>query len=202
MKNSKYPIIWLTGQPGSGKTTLSNELLKIISNFQDKINVIQIDGDDLRHLTDNKDYSKEGRYSNIRLGQNIALFSQNKGSLVIVSLVAPYLDLREELKQKTIAGEFYIYTEKIRGREHFSKDYQKPEHNFFPIDTTVKTVKESADEIFAIYERWQPWHNGHKWLIDQRLKEGKNVCIGIRDVIADEKNPFSPQEVESNVMKN
>ena len=33
--------------------------------------------------------------------------------------------------------------------------------------------------------RWQPWHNGHKWLIDQRLKEGKNVCIGIRDVIAD-----------------
>ena len=55
MKNSKYPIIWLTGQPGSGKTTLSNELLKIISNFQDKINVIQIDGDDLRHLTDNKD---------------------------------------------------------------------------------------------------------------------------------------------------
>lgn len=47
--------------------------------------------------------------------------------------------------------------------------------------------------------RWQPWHNGHKWLIDQRLKEGKNVCIGIRDVMADEKNPFSPQEVESNL---
>ena len=125
MKNSKYPIIWLTGQPGSGKTTLSNELLKIISNFQDKINVIQIDGDDLRHLTDNKDYSKEGRYSNIRLGQNIALFSQNKGSLVIVSLVAPYLDLREELKQKTTVCEFYIYTEKIRGREHFFKRLSK-----------------------------------------------------------------------------
>ena len=47
--------------------------------------------------------------------------------------------------------------------------------------------------------RWQPWHNGHKWLIDQRLKEGKNVCIGIRDVMADEKNPFSPREVESNL---
>ncbi|MED5475636.1 MAG: cytidyltransferase [Candidatus Neomarinimicrobiota bacterium] len=47
--------------------------------------------------------------------------------------------------------------------------------------------------------RWQPWHNGHKWLIDQRLKEGKNVCIGIRDVEADEKNPFSPREVESNL---
>ena len=73
---------------------------------------------------------------------------------VIVSLVAPYLDLREELKQRTNVCEFYIHTEKIRGREHFfSKDYQKPEHNFFPIDTTVKTVKESADEIFAIYRK-------------------------------------------------
>ena len=30
-----------------------------------------------------------------------------------------------------------------------------------------------------------------KWLIDQRLKEGKNVCIGIRDKIADEKSIFS-----------
>ena len=152
MKNSKYPIIWLTGQPGSGKTTLSNELLKIISNFEDNINVLQIDGDDLRHLTDNKDYSKEGRYSNIRLGQNIALFSQNKGSLVIVSLVAPYLDLREEFKQRTTVCEFYIYTEKIRGREHFfSKDYEKPIDNYFSIDTTNTTVKECVDEILTIY---------------------------------------------------
>ena len=23
--------------------------------------------------------------------------------------------------------------------------------------------------------RWQPWHKGHKWLIDQRLNENKNV---------------------------
>ena len=31
--------------------------------------------------------------------------------------------------------------------------------------------------------RWQPWHAGHQWLIDQRLNEGKNVCIAIRDVL-------------------
>ena len=29
---------------------------------------------------------------------------------------------------------------------------------------------------------WQPWHEGHRWLIDQRLNEGLNVCIAIRDV--------------------
>ena len=30
--------------------------------------------------------------------------------------------------------------------------------------------------------RWQPWHKGHRWLIDQRLNEGKNVLICIREV--------------------
>ena len=31
--------------------------------------------------------------------------------------------------------------------------------------------------------RWQPWHDGHKWLIDQRLKEGKKVCIAVRESV-------------------
>ena len=39
--------------------------------------------------------------------------------------------------------------------------------------------------------RWQPWHDGHQWLIDQRLTEGKNVLICIRDVMPDEKNPYT-----------
>ena len=49
--------------------------------------------------------------------------------------------------------------------------------------------------------RWQPWHAGHKWLIDQRLEQGKNVLILIRDIVPDEKNPFTAQEVENNIKK-
>jgi nicotinamide mononucleotide adenylyltransferase len=49
--------------------------------------------------------------------------------------------------------------------------------------------------------RWQPWHDGHKWLIDQRLNEGKNVLICIRDIKPDEKNPYNATEVESNIRK-
>jgi cytidyltransferase-like protein len=48
--------------------------------------------------------------------------------------------------------------------------------------------------------RWQPWHAGHRWLIDQRLEEGKNVLICIRDIAPDEKNPFSAEEVERNIL--
>ena len=47
--------------------------------------------------------------------------------------------------------------------------------------------------------RWQPWHDGHRWLIDQRLKEGKNVCIAVRETIVDESNPFSTEEVIKNI---
>lgn len=43
--------------------------------------------------------------------------------------------------------------------------------------------------------RWQPWHKGHQWLIEQRLKEGKNVLICIRDMIPDKDNPFTSEEV-------
>ena len=49
--------------------------------------------------------------------------------------------------------------------------------------------------------RWQPWHKGHRWLIDQRLNENKNVLICIREVSKDDKNPYNPIEVKENVEK-
>ena len=47
--------------------------------------------------------------------------------------------------------------------------------------------------------RWQPWHKGHRWLIDQRLNEGKNVWIAIRDVEPNENQPWTAQEVMENL---
>ena len=49
--------------------------------------------------------------------------------------------------------------------------------------------------------RWQPWHNGHRWLIDQRLNEGKNILICIREIDKDDKNPYDPLEVKTNIEK-
>ena len=63
-------------------------------------------------------------------------------------------------------------------------------------------LKNTGDKQYSMFiGRWQPWHSGHKWLIDQRLNEGKNVLICIRDIQPDEKNPFSASEVESNIKK-
>ena len=49
--------------------------------------------------------------------------------------------------------------------------------------------------------RWQPWHDGHRWLIDQRLNQNKNVLICIREVSLDDSNPYDPIEVKRNIEK-
>jgi phosphopantetheine adenylyltransferase len=49
---------------------------------------------------------------------------------------------------------------------------------------------------YALYiGRWQTWHAGHEWLINQQLNKGKNVWVAIRDVEVDENNPKTAQQV-------
>jgi nicotinamide mononucleotide adenylyltransferase len=43
--------------------------------------------------------------------------------------------------------------------------------------------------------RWQPWHPGHRWLIDQQLDKGKKILLCVRDVPKDDKNPWSADDI-------
>ena len=144
-------IYWFTGQPGAGKTVLA-ELLKVKleapRNFAYKI--FRIDGDEMRDLFSNKDYSIKGRIANIDAAQKIAHYLHNQELDVIVSLVSPYLDQREEFKK--ILGdqliEFYIHTNTKRGREQYHVEgYQPPLTNFIDVDTTIDTPNESLNKI-------------------------------------------------------
>ena len=68
----------------------------------------------------------------------------------------------------------------------------------------MKELKARADKESSSTEvkysmfigRWQPLHKGHLWLINERLKEGKNICLAIRDVETDDKNPWTAKEIE------
>ena len=138
---NKFEAIWLTGQPASGKTTLANLLIERVK--KDNNIYFNIDGDDLRNLFQNKDYSKKGREANIRLGMSIAAYLINKNCIPIISLVSPYLSLREEFKSKYKVLEVYLHTSEIRGREDFFvKDYEPPQKNFLDMDTTNISEKE------------------------------------------------------------
>ena len=144
-------IYWFTGQPGAGKTVLA-ELLKVKleapRNFAYK--TYRIDGDEMRDLFSNKDYSIKGRIANIDAAQKIAHYLHNQELDVIVSLVSPYLDQREEFKK--ILGdqliEFYIHTNTKRGREQYHVEgYQPPLTNFIDVDTTIDTPNESLNKL-------------------------------------------------------
>jgi adenylylsulfate kinase len=132
-------IYLFTGQPGSGKTTLAKKLQFWLQT--DKKNwrksVFHIDGDQLRELFPNKDYSKEGRERNIQKAFDIAKYLDSNGTDVVISLVSPYREMREQLKSICKVQEIYCHTKKIRGREEFfALDYEKPIEFFIDLDTS------------------------------------------------------------------
>ena len=141
-------IIWITGLSGSGKTTLAKNLIYKLSK-KIKKKTIHIDGDNLRELTINKDYSDKGRETNIRNAQMMAEYLHGNGCDVVVSLVSPYRWLREEFKKRIGVGDFcelYIHTTEKRERNKFhTKDYEPPEIEFIDVDTT----KDSPDMSFS-----------------------------------------------------
>ena len=133
-------VIWFTGQPGAGKTTLAKELIKKFSNEK----VIHIDGDDLRDVLDNKDYSEKGRRKNIQFAVNMAKVMESKGYLVIVSMVSPYRDLR-------YGNVFWINSTRPTNREKYWVDnFEPPLKAFWMIDTTDQSIEESVNEILNV----------------------------------------------------
>ena len=134
-------IINLTGQAGAGKSTIARELEKILYNS------IIIDGDELREIFINKDYSEEGRRKNITNAYNIARFLEAKGFTPILALISPYEDLREDLKSTTKVKEIYLHTSQIRGREnYFAQNYSSPKLNFLDLSTD-SDLEKCIDEI-------------------------------------------------------
>ena len=138
-------IYWFTGQPCAGKTVLADMLKRKLL-----FDAYRIDGDDMRELFSNKDYSIKGRVENVATAQRIAHYLHNQGEDVIVSLVSPYIDQREEFKK--LLGddlvEIYVHTTDVRERDHFKAEaYIAPKDNFIDIDTTNNTPEQSYKKL-------------------------------------------------------
>ena len=69
------------------------------------------------------------------------------------------------------------------------------------VEGDPKLKNTGGKQYSMIVGRFQPFHDGHKWLVNQCIEEGKNVLICIRDIKPDEKNPFTPQEVEMKIKR-
>jgi bifunctional enzyme CysN/CysC len=81
-------VVWMTGLPGAGKTTLAMRAEREL--FRRGSNVYVLDGDTLRSgLSADLDFSAEGRRENIRRVAEVAKLLADAGTIVLVSLVSP-----------------------------------------------------------------------------------------------------------------
>jgi len=85
-------IYWLTGLPCSGKSTIAKELAIYL-------NAEILDGDAVRAIVGNNDFSKEGRATHMR-AVALQAYRLSRDTNVIVALVSPLRKVREEVKRK------------------------------------------------------------------------------------------------------
>jgi len=134
-------IIVLFGQPHSGKTTLAQQLE---SDYH-------IDGDQLRTMFKNKNYSKEGRINNLNRASDIATYLHYNGNNVTVSVVYPYKEARGYLNSLVPNVKWiYLYYKEERGREEFHvKDFEFPylEEKVLQLNTSNLSVEECITKI-------------------------------------------------------
>ena len=92
IKSFQKQIFWLTGLPCSGKTTIAKGLAR-------RINAEILDGDDIRKIVHNQDFSLEGRKKHMLSVAEMA-YRFSKYTNVVVALVSPLKSVREEIKAK------------------------------------------------------------------------------------------------------
>ena len=104
-KGQTGKVIWLTGLSGSGKSTIANNLEKHL--FADGRHSYVLDGDNLR-LGLNKDlgFNKSDRAENVRRTSEVAKLMVDAGLIVIVALVSPFAQDRDQARSLFAEGEF------------------------------------------------------------------------------------------------
>lgn len=157
-------VLWMTGLPCSGKTTIVRDLQKDIHNLA------MLDGDELREWLSPKDFSKEGRDEHNKKVAHLAKLLLGHGVPSAVSLVSPYAANRENARrivdydsqfvecyvrcslakceERDVKG-MYAKARRgeIKGFTGIDDPYEPPENADLVVDTEGATLADSADQI-------------------------------------------------------
>ncbi|MCC3408750.1 MAG: adenylyl-sulfate kinase [Microcoleus sp. PH2017_10_PVI_O_A] len=158
--------VWFTGLSGAGKTTISTELAKVLRRQGHQVEVL--DGDTVRKsLTRDLGYSRADRDENIRHIGFVADLLTRNGVIVLVSVISPYRDVREEVRHQ-IGNFMEVYVNaplevceerdvkglykkaragEIRGFTGIDDPYEPPLHPEVECLTDRETVRESVTKV-------------------------------------------------------
>lgn len=144
-------IISIFGQSGSGKTTLSDIWKEYHPDYY------QIDGDKLRDILPNKDYSTSGRHLNIERANAIATYLNHYGHNVIISMVNPFASFRNDLIRNNPNSVFEVYltsNRNIKQEYHIARFEVPTSPGVFHLDTSkipINTMYKLVNESFYHY---------------------------------------------------
>ena len=166
-------VVWLTGLPGAGKSTLAYAAAQLLASHG--MRSVVLDGDVFRRgLNRNLGFSVEDRYENVRRAAEVAAILASEGSIAIVALISPLALMRAQAR--AIVGkrfrEVYVkadvetceardpkglYRKARRGElpdfTGVSAPYEVPLNADLIVDTETQTVGQCIAQLVSDVER-------------------------------------------------
>jgi adenylylsulfate kinase len=102
-------VVFLTGLSGAGKTTIAKALVTALQNKS--LHPILLDGDEVRTAIQLTAFDEAARKQHNRSVGALAALLEKQGHIVIVALIAPYLEVRHEIRNNCdVFYEVYVST--------------------------------------------------------------------------------------------
>ncbi len=162
------PVVWITGLPASGKTTLARSLLQRLRKLG--LRSEMLDGEELRKkLSPDLGFSKEDRRNHASRVTYISSLLARNGIIPIVAIISPYREFRAtsraevshflevyvkcslETCKRRDKKSLYEMAEKglLKNVTGFNDPYEEPENADVIIDSESESPELSAEKIIA-----------------------------------------------------